>query len=243
MTTPDTTEGTQPVTPNRRTGYLFSEALLRDFISFQLGRVHKTIDDPNVTFIDELFHKYGADVVQQVRDWWRDSPNIPVLINYPRQDMSLPFVCVVNAGEGEKAGEQYLGDFGGTSFYGGSQVASSAGAPPAKFTRALLSIPMTHQTKIYVAAQEPTLTMYIYHVIYALLLINKIDFDQYGGIRNLVMSGGDIEHHPELFPDFAYFKIITLTYDSNFDVPLQQQTTIGGIDASLSMYLQQLTQG
>lgn len=231
----DNTIGTPPQTPNNRAGYLFAEETLRKFLAYQFDQIHKTIDDPTKTFIEELFHKFGTDVVLQVKQWWRETTNLPVFINFPRQDISLPLVAIVNAGEGEKSGEQYLGDHGGEVGYGETQIAVMGDTPRTihQSYRQVISLPMQHTLKVYLAANDPTLVLYLNRVVYALLLLNKIDFDRWTGVRNMTLNSSDIEHHPELFPEFAYFKVITMQYDSNFDVPLSHVGTIGGVNVTL----------
>lgn len=245
----DNTEGTQPATPNNRTGYLFLEAVIRQFLAYQFQQISKTVDDPNVTFIEELFHKAGEDVVKQLKTWWRTNVEIPVVINYPITALGLPFVAVVNGTEREKSEESYLGDYGGRAHYGKHSVQLEGqnvlmdgvivpdDRPRALYTRELLSVPMAHSTKIYIAGVDPNTATYLYHVVMALLLVNKVQFMKYGGMRDLSFSGGDLEYHQELFPESAYFKVITLTYDSNFDVPLAREGTIGGVDVTLHTLL------
>lgn len=233
----DTTPGTTPTTPNKRSGFLFSEALVRQFLAAKFYEISQTIDDPNVTFIEELFHKAGDDIVLQIKTWWRENTNIEVSINFPRTDTSMPFVAVVNAGEREKDAETVLGDYGGRAYYGTRNVEVLGGVQRAEYTRDLLTVPHQHTISIYVAAEDPNVVTYLYYVVMALLLANKVDFDRYGGMRNLSIAGSDLQHHPELFPEFAFFKVVTLTFDTQFDVPLQPKRTIGGISLSLSAFL------
>lgn len=234
----DNTSGTQPATPNNRTGHLFTEDLLRRFLAYQFDQIRQSIDDPTKTFIEELFHKFGDDIVLQIKNWWRETTNLPVAINFPRQDMSLPWVCVVNAGENESP-QAFLGDHGGQAKYGQSQVTLMGGGTAQRATsiRNLLSLPLQHTMKIYVATNDAALTLYLNRVIMALLLVNKTQFDAKGGAQNMVISSGDIEFHPEMFPEFAYFKLITLQYTTVFDVPLSHVGTIGGVAVTLDTFI------
>ena len=96
-------------------------------------------------------------------------------------------------------------------------------------------------TNIYVASVDVNLTLYLYLIAKALLLANKFDFDKFVGMRNLKVNGRDLEYHPELFPEFAYFKIISLEYETNFDIPLSQESTIGGLDVGLKVATRNFT--
>lgn len=237
-------------TPNGATGNMFFEPLLRQFVAYQLKQIAENVNDPSVTFIDELFGRYGDDVRLQVKEWFATRPNISVEINFPREDSKLPFIAVVAAEENEKTNETLLDDHGGEMFIGGRSVTSSSSQvvqtayttplaepddrPRALQVRRLISIPETRVTRLYIATDDVNLTLYLYTVIKALLVVNKLDFDKYAGARNLKLSGSDFDHKAELFPQFAYFKVLTLAYDMNFDVPLSPTGTIGGVDVSFT---------
>lgn len=243
---------TEDQTPNGFTGNMFFEELLRQFLKFQFQEIEQNASKPGNTFVDELFSRYGDDVRLQAKKWFITQKNIAVTINYPRDPMTIPFVCIINEDENEKAGEAYLGDHGGVLYQGAHSVQASSqlqiptlyGAlnevddrPRAIQARYLLSVPESHVTRVYCATENVNSTLYLYTMVKALLLVNKMDFDRYVGARNMTMGGGDFAHHPELFPDFAYFRVITLNYDMNFDVPLAPNRTIGGVDVSIKRFL------
>ena len=240
-------------TPNGFTGDLFFEELLRQFLKYQLQTILKNAMEPGNTFIDELFSRYGDDVRLQAKKWFTTQQNIGITINYPRDSMTIPFICIINEDESEKSDEAYLGDHGGVLYQGEHSVQAASqlqtpsvygtplnivdDRPRATQARFLLSVPESHITKVYVATENVNSTLYLYTVVKALLLVNKLDFDKYGGARNLKMNGGDFEHKSELFPDFAYFRVLTLMYDMNFDVALAPDRTIGGVDVTLKRFL------
>jgi hypothetical protein len=246
--------GSGSTTPNGFTGHMFFEAIVRQFIAYHLKEIQKSCAKPGETFIDELFARYGEEVRRQIKLWFIETTNIGCQITFPRGDMSLPLVCVVNAAESEKTDETYLSDHGGVMYAGKNQVTSSSklttppnvygevlnlpdDRPKATSARHLISIPENHTTRIYIATDDVNATVYLYTVIKALLVVNKLDFDKYAGARNLKLNGGDIEHKPELFPQFAFFKVLDLSYDQNFDVALAKDQTIGNINVSLSAFL------
>lgn len=248
-----TMPGSQPQTPNGFAGELMFEELLRRFLAYQLKMIQENANKPGVTFLDEMFGRWDDDTRLQVKKWFALHTNINVVINYPREDIKLPFIAVVSATENE-SGEAYLGDYGGQMLIGrravqasssiklpiniyGQQLEEPDPRPVATHVRQVISIPENHVTRLYIAADDTNVVMAIYAVVKALILVNKMDFDRYAGARNLKMNGGDFEHRPELFPAFAYFKMLTLSYDMNFDVPLSPVQTIGGVDVSFTSYL------
>jgi len=240
-------------TPNGFIGNLFFEELLRQFLAYQFKQIQRDIAAPGDLFFDEMFGRYGDEVRLQAKRWFSENTNLHFIINYPRDNMQIPFVCIVNASETEKTGETYLADDGGQMLIGAHSVVASSNIqtapslygqmfvpdnrPRATQSRQLLSVPESHTTKIYIATENVDATLYLYVTIKALLLANKIDFDRYAGARNMKMSGNDFQHNPELFPSFAYFKVLSLEYDMNFDVALKPDYTIGSVNVSLSSFL------
>jgi hypothetical protein len=239
-------------TPNGFVGHLFLEEVLRKFLAYQFIQISKNAADPNVTFIDELFARWGDAVRLQIKKWFVEHTNIAVTINYPRQDMPLPSVCVVNSNESE-AGQPYLGDYGGEVMIGERSVTASTNEtlPPNVYgeslvvtdtrprglaVRQLLSVPENRTTQIYIATEDANTTLYLYTVVKALLLVNKIDFDK-AGARNLKLSGSDLQFHAELMPATAYMKMLTLNYEMNFDVALSPVSTIKGVNLTLMDFL------
>lgn len=245
------------MTPNGFVGNLFFEELLRQFLAYQFQEIQRDIAAPGVSFFDEMFARFGDDVRLQVKKWFSENKNIPFMINYPRDNMTIPMVCVVNESETEKSAEVYLGDHGGEMLGGSHSVIASSQLPPtlygdiigipdnrprATFGRQVVSIPESHTTKIYVATENPNATLYLYSVIKALILINKLDFDRSAGARNMKISGNDFDHKAELFPTFAIFKVLTLEYDMNFDVALESTQTIGGVNVSFGAFVNGVVQ-
>lgn len=248
MTTTPTTH-----TPNGFTGNMFFEPLLRQFFAYQLKQLSQNVNDPNVTFVDELFGRMGDTVRLQVKTWLATHPGWNIDINFPREDAKLPLIAIVTAQDDELTSGTYLGDDGGVMLMGehdvqsssqlsvgtnvyGQRIAAVDERPRATQARFLLSVPQSHMTRIYIATEDVNETLYLYIILKALLLVNKLDFDKYCGARNMKLSGSDFEHKQEMFPQFAFAKILTIAYEMNFDVALSPVKTIGGVDISLTSF-------
>lgn len=236
---------TTPPTPNGYAGDLFFEPLLRRFLSYQLKQIYHDIAAPGLTFFDDMFSRFGDDVRLQIKKWFSENSNISCTINFPREPIRLPMICIINIQDDEETTQAYLGDDGGIQYIGQHDVTTGPslyGQPSqqikATHARRVLSVPENHMTKVYIATDDVNATLYLYYVVKALILLNKLDFDQYGGARNMKMGGSDFEHKEELFPEFAYCRVLTLRYEMNFDVPLPIQQTIGGVNVTLSKFLE-----
>src|ERR1051325_781880 len=95
------------------TGHPFFEELLRKFIAAALLDFSKHAQDPNSQLIDDMFVRFGSDIQRQIKRWFAENQNVSVQINFPRaEDLSLPFIAIINANESEGA-QSYLGDYGG----------------------------------------------------------------------------------------------------------------------------------
>ena len=209
--------------PGELSGAPAPEAVFRQFFAYNLFNLSKTVDEPDNTFFEELFSQYGVGEVKRIKTWFRDHPNIQVNMSWPRQDVSLPYVSVVNAGEVEAEGEwrSWLDDYGGEANFG-------------EYTRRLKSIPEKMTIQVLVGANDPQLTIYLTSVLKAVLLVNKEQFEKFANIHNLSYSIRDLDSMESLSPEFAYMKTLTITFDTTFDVPLDPvRTKIGGVNVSL----------
>lgn len=238
-------------TPNAAVGYLFFEDALRKFLAERLRELSLRGTGPENVFIDEMFARFGDDVRLQVKKWFATTTNIDVVINYPKDDTHVPFIAVVNSRESEATQQTYLGDDGGILYQGAASVESASQEtvrtlygevpvpdprPRALQARQLVSIPENRALSLYIATDDPNSTMYLYYIVKALIITHKLLFDRFFGVRNMRLSGADLQHRPELFPQFVYMKVITLEYESNFDVALSPKTTIAGAELSLSTF-------
>lgn len=238
-------------TPNGFAGDLFFEEKLRQFLTYQLKAIKADTANLGSSFFEDMFGSFGDDVRLQIRKWFVET-SIPVTINMPRDNIIVPFVCVI-ASEETEAPVAYLADYGGVMYEGGLSVTASAeqqlpnvygdpltqidDRPRGTQARQVLSLPESRVTRIYVGTEDVNATMYLYKVVKALLIVNKIEFDKYAGARNMKISGNDVEYRPELAPSFAFFRMLTMNYDMNFDIPLSPTKTIGGVNVSFQSFL------
>lgn len=216
-------------TPNGAAGHLFIEDVFRKYITSAFVSLSETASNPLNDFVDMLFSRYGETTAKQVREYFTITTNINVVVNYPREDFHTPFVAIINAGEQSPDG--YMGDYGGYQVLGSDQVTLFGGdtRPRATKVRKILSVPEKRTIQIMIGADETNAVAYIYTVIKALLIRDKIDFDKYAGVREMTISGADLQYRQEFLPQFAYMKTLTLSFATNFDVPLVEQQTVGGV--------------
>ena len=193
------------------TGARLNEYLLSRVIRFGLQKIYQNIDDTRSSYniMDELFRSQEEDFQKLAKEYIRTHPNIPVEINYPRSDLSLPWISVVNGSEGESQQLAFLGDEIGMQFLGEETVRRSKG------------VGLDCNTKIYIAAQDPLLTLVLYWVVFFILFSNKDNLTK-RDIHVLSFSGQDLQFNQEIFPSFCFMKVWSLSYKSFFDYNLAE---------------------
>jgi hypothetical protein len=190
------------------TGARMSEHVLRQLLSWGFAQIRKNLDSPR-DVISELFRIQGAERRKEIRAYLRDATGIAFEVNYPRQDLALPWVCVVEGSVQEDPNFTFLGDHVGIQRLGVLGGIHS--------TRQQKGVGLQCNTQIYVAAQDQQLVSYLSYLAYYILFSNKDALHEQYDIYNLKMSWSDLQWRQELFPSFCYMKVITCQYGSFFD--------------------------
>jgi hypothetical protein len=211
---PDRRESDSPaynytVPQNQPAGMRIPEFVLRQLISWALKQVRLSLDNPR-NIVDELYAMAGPDLIKQIKEWLRAHENIFIDVSWPRDDQNLPLIVVEPQGEQEETEMAFLGDLAGTMDYG----RFDNGIPT---MRPQFAIPERHTTNIYIASQDDRLTLFLYTLVKYIIISNKDQLTQWYDIHNLVVGGQVIEHDPNLFPTFGYYRVLTLSYMCLFD--------------------------
>jgi hypothetical protein len=211
---PDRRESESPtrnytVPQNQPAGMRIPEFVLRQLISWALKQVRQTLDQPK-NIVDELYAMAGPELILQIKEWLRAHENIFIDVAWPRDDQSFPLIVVEPQGEQEETESTFLGDLAGTMDYG----RFNDGIPS---MRPQFAIPERHTTNVYIASQDDRLTLFLYTLVKFIIISNKDQLTQWYDIHNLTVGGQTIEHDPNLFPTFGYYRVLTLSYLCLFD--------------------------
>ncbi len=212
---------------NTPSGMRIPEFAFRQLIGWAIQQVRNTVDDPK-NVVDELFAMVGDDTIKQIKSWLRSKDKLFLDVSWPRDDISLPAVVVEPQGEQEDTSNTLLGDLAGTAEMGrfGDAIPSM---------RPQFAIPELHTTNIYIASQDDRLTLFLYTLVKFILLSNKDQLTQWYDIHNLSISGQVLEHDPQMFPTFGYFRLLTLSYLCLFDFNgAQEAAKIVSLDLMVS---------
>jgi hypothetical protein len=211
---PDTRDVGDPsnnytVPQNQPAGMRIPEFIFRQLISWSIQQVRNNVDMPKNNLVDELFAMAGADVIKQIKDWLRGHANLFIDTSWPKDDATLPAIVIENQGEQEDTSNALLGDVAGMMSYGRFGGAETS--------RMHFAVPEQHVTNIYIATTDDRLTQFLYTLVKFILLSNKDQLTQWYDIHNLVLSGQVLDHDPERFPTFTYFRMLTANYLCLFD--------------------------
>jgi hypothetical protein len=218
-----------PSIPNKASGARIPEFTIRKFIAFALKKISDDIDGATGKFIEELFSLHGTATVNQVKKYLRDHANVQVVHNFPRPDQHLPVVAVVNGGEKEGK-DQFLGDHVGEAVYG---TLGNEGVPT--HTRQGFGVFLDNTTHIFVIAEDPTLVLFLSQILRYILFSASDDFNKFADMHALTIDMADLQWQQELLPEFAYMKVITMSYRTVFDVNTSLVKTICEIDLEVSV--------
>ena len=158
------------------------------------------------SLIDDLFHKLDKKSLDDIKGYY-DTHSVAVRQNFPRDDIIFPIVTVVNGDDNENVDLDMLGDFMNSGFDAG-------------FTQneQILGHGVSSTFNIYcLAGKDSNAALWLYYLAKAIFMVNaKVLFAH--GLHNVVMRGRDITLREDLFPEFTFARVLTLSCDNYFSI-------------------------
>lgn len=210
MSTFDEREQNFLTPPNTGSGLRIPEHAVRQLVGYGLSQIRKSVDDLHRNIIDQLFARLPATTRADIKTWLRERPNLPVYVNWPREDQHLPIITVVNAGCTESVANTLLGDYGGMAILG-------------DHAESVHRIPDEVTSTIYIAADDPNIVMYLSYLIRFIILSNKNDLTRWYDMHNLIVSMQDVQWDERFFPTFCYMRTVQLQYLTYFDFGIEAE--------------------
>lgn len=211
---------------------------IRQLLDNGFATIRADIQNPDGFIIDELFSFYGSEVTKSVKTYLLTHANIPVVLNWPREGLSIPQVCIVTATEEEDPNLDFIGDRGsflGTGFFSQGLDANGdvvlVGTGPI-IQREQRGYGESVTLMIFVRSEDPTQCVYLSNIVRLLVFMNKTALIRHLDFHNLTIGVADVAHSAELFPEFAYTRQITLKGNTFFDYNLPQRV-VAALDFSL----------
>ena len=222
--------------PNVASGARPTTETIRQLIVFGFQQLREDCASPNsLHIVDELFSMWGTDaltgtpVVDQVKKYLVEHTNMPVVLNWPKSGLSLPQICVVAQAENENSEQAYIGDQTGFIGAGVGVIRDANGNITGEIAdnnivqRRQKGMVVNAQTGVFVRAKDPTLCVYFAHIVRLIIFMNKLELIENGDMHNLTIDVEEIVDGQELFPEFAYTRMISLKYLTAFDYNLPQE--------------------
>lgn len=193
---------------NQATGLRMPEHAIRQLIGYSLRQIALAVDDLKHNLIDELFARVPLDTRLQIKEWLRTHLNIPVVVNWPRDDQSLPFIAVVNESSVEADDALMLGNYGGTQVLGSGD---------SQTVREVRRLPDRNTSTVYVASDDPNLTAYLSALVRFIVVSNADDLTSYYDMHSLSVSTHDVKWDERFLPTFCYVRAMSMSYLTYFD--------------------------
>lgn len=201
--------------PNRPTGARMAEYPVRQLLGFALQQIRAHVDDVDDNIIDQLFAIHGPAVIAQVKGYFRDHEKLSVVVGWPRTDMAMPWIAVVNATERDNDAESILGSQGGV------QVLGRAGGLLEQ--RNHMVRPLSASLNILIASLDPHLTAVLSQIVRFILHINEDSLAEFYDVQVPTISMQDVQWDEKLWPTFGFFRMVTLNYATSFDYNVSKE--------------------
>lgn len=184
-----------------------SEFLIRDAIR---DGVQTFVDEP--ALVDKLFKGYTEEVITEIKAYLSVRTGagkfpLQIVMNYPTEGISIPFVAIVLAADQEDPKLDFLSNYIETDIDDAETV-----------EKEVVGTANNVSYNIMIGSQYPNLTLYLYTIIKAILILKSDEFTQQG-MLNILLGGRDLKIDPSLFPEFVWGRLITLTHLAYFRVP------------------------
>jgi hypothetical protein len=168
--------------------------------------------------IEELFKGYsdantfGTSIIDDVKAFLfaRTNPGqspVKIAVNFPRSPISYPHVAIVLAGAQEDQEHDVLDDY-----IEDEEDETSSNAVEVH------GIAERQTFNILILSQDANLTLYLWIIVKAILVLNRVEFTR-RGMQNILYGGNDVALDPTQFPEFAYGRMVTLSCLTYFRVP------------------------
>ena len=199
---------------DRALGFGVPEYVICQLIGHSLQNIREHIDDAGGSLIDQLFARLSAPVRDSLKDWIRAHKNLNIQVNYPKDDIALPFIVVVTESEDESPDLAMLGDMAGmaTLGEGGSRERRIVG--------------LQYTTHVIVGTEDANLTLYLGALLRYILLSNKDALTRLHDIHALRTTSSDLQYDERFSPSFCYLRQVTLSYATFFDFNLTERSAL-----------------
>lgn len=192
-----------------RTSVVLPERLIRRVLLDEVTRLAAQPDELR-RFFSHFFDPTSSEAERDayVRDFQRNPPL--VTMGYPRMGAELPCFAVVLTSDQEADGEAALGNYVGETLEG----EQAPGYEDQYYEGAFFD----QQNSIYVFAQHPDQTLYLYQLA-KLVLLGAREALHNAGMISPSYSGGELSPNEIYLPDSVFSRVLNVSYKVLMTVP------------------------
>lgn len=187
-----------------RTATILVERVILALLRSEVDRLSKDEDETR-RFFSHFFDPTSDEENRErlVKNFMTQPPR--TIIGYARSTAELPTYAITLASDEES--DEYL------DHYVGQTLEGERASEDAEYSGSFFQ----SSYDIYVLAQHPEVTLYLYHFARACLFATDV-WDTYG-ILDPVLSGGELDPNETYLPDNVYGRILTVRCKSLLSVP------------------------
>lgn len=201
-----------PARAHQRMPVVMPERLLKAVLENEVARLS---DPKNLADLERFFSHFfdstasEEEPAQFARHFQKDPPR--VILGYPRSTASWPIITIAHQAEEEveEAG-LYLGDYMGETQPGET--------PPGGEDQEYVGGIFEQVYSVFVAAQNPDVTLYLYHFA-KFCLFAAHNALQGAGLITPRYSGGELNPEEMMMPDNCFVRVVTVRCRTTQTVP------------------------
>jgi len=153
----------------------------------------------NVALLDDIFAHYPAGMLADVKQYLTDH-QVDVVLNWPAEDVTLPVIAVVNAGDTEAADRDALGDF-----FEELEVAHTDSN-----VIEYRGIAKNGSYKVLVLTRDAQPSIYLSYLVTTMLVLNAPAFQE-AGMHNILIGEADLRFEQPLAAAWINSRMVTVT--------------------------------
>ena len=206
---------TNPVQESR--GSRAPSVAIKDLVGYWLGVIRENLNTSR-DVLPMIFRGHNSvEVVEQVRRYFRQHPNLNTQLGWPQGDPQLPFISVVLTSRSTADGESYLGNNVGTDY----------SDPQRPLT--LYQVPKDCKISLICSTIDANFAVYLGEIVEWILRVNQTEMEAYLQIGCLTTTAQDVRWTQEYLPKFCYMHAITVSCRSQFDWAVEEGVIRGFI--------------
>lgn len=199
---------TNPVQETR--GSRAPSVVIKDLVGYWLGVIRDNLNKAN-DIVPMIFRGHNnVAVIDQVRRYFLQHPNLCTMLGWPREDAALPFISVMLTSRKTAEGDTYLGNNVGTDY----------SDPQRPLT--LYQVPKDGRISLVCSTIDANFAIYLGEIVEWILRVNQTELDGWMQIGCMNTSAQEVRWTQEYLPKFCYMYAVTMDFRSQFEWAVEE---------------------